>query len=44
MNITGMANQPLPDCNTSPIERLIQTKWQAARITIHGGAPPSMNF
>lgn len=40
----GHANMSISDCNASPLERLIQTKWQSARVTIHGGAPPSMNF
>lgn len=32
------------EITSSPLERLIHTKWQEAKITLHGPAPPSMNF
>jgi ubiquitin carboxyl-terminal hydrolase MINDY-3/4 len=28
----------------TPLERLIHTKWESAKITFHGPAPPSLNF
>jgi Domain of unknown function (DUF4205) len=28
----------------TPLERLIHTKWESAKISFHGPAPPSLNF
>lgn len=28
----------------TPLEKLIHTKWQEAKITFHGNAPPSLNY
>ena len=32
------------DIIATPLERLIHTKWQEAKVNFHGPTPPSMNY
>lgn len=39
----GQGSEP-KDIVSSPLERLIHTKWMDAKITFHGPAPSSLNY
>lgn len=41
---SGASSARDSELTATPLERLIHTKWQEAKIALHGPAPPSMNF